>query len=233
MERNEIKGRKKKQWENTERHHNMRLVYDAVQIAQIYMKQTKKNQLAMHFPLKMPVSQFFLSIKIKSWEFQLNFIFYSFSMKKKINCTDTLLSFFSTFFSLFLVFFFTTKLKIIERKKWGSLIYFSLYTYCVYTNRYAIFCVSYDLCVLFVRVFFRSVSVQVFCSVIFVCFTLKQFYILCLYYKHFCFFSGFLYRKLEKINRFLSCFIFLCLSKWKKTVNCIIQRRKRAQKKME
>lgn len=148
MERKKKKREKWKQWENAKRHHNMKLVYDAVRIAQIHV--AKKNQLAMQFPPKMPASQIFFFHQIKSWEFQLNFVFTVFWWKKNSTHWHIVVVFFLVL-SRSSYFFFTTKLKIIARKKMRVTDFFGVHLLCVYTNRYALFCVKLrSMCYMFV-----------------------------------------------------------------------------------
>lgn len=113
------------------------------------------------------------------------------------------------FFSFFLalhIFFFTTKLKIIARKKMRVTDFFGVHLLCVYTNRYALFCVKLrSMCYMFVFSFsFQSAFKYILLCYFRLFYPKTVLHFMPLLYTFF--FSSFLYRKRGKINRFLPFF---------------------------
>lgn len=110
----------------------------------------------MHFPLKTPASQFVFFYQIISWEFQLNFGFYSFAMKKKTNSTHWhIVVVFSL--ALLMCFFLHNKTENYCTKKMRVTDFSAVHL----LNRYALFCVNDDLHAIYARFllcFFSPVS---------------------------------------------------------------------------
>lgn len=86
--------------ETTKRHHNMKLVCDAVRIAQT--NEVKKHHNQLHFPLKMPASQLLLFFLDQILRISVEFSFLQFfnAEKRDLNalahcCRHRFFSFFS------------------------------------------------------------------------------------------------------------------------------------------
>lgn len=135
-------------------------------------------------------------LSIKSWEFRLKIYSFSDGTKTTTNMCNTM------------VHFFSQKNKYIAQKNeghWFTQCYRCFILHEVPTKKYVVF--EFLLCY-----FRRSYP--------------KQFYILCLYYRHFFMsFLGFLAANKEKSTDFFSVFVFGCEYMWNKKMN--IQRRKK------